>query len=239
MNTRILNSKTMLFLFFAFTVCISQEKTIYFSYDSPVNVTFTVYNERERGEAIINGRKIVGKIEYEEHVANEGLPNERYIDYIVFYENQSTLCKDGIIFIFQFEEDDKSVRFLDFKCRTLLGSNGEVGDLYLINQPGNIKLLDQYDGYRVMNDIPLMNDKAYYLEQAGAYAESIYILKKVISKSPDRVVAYLNIADAYWGNNEREEAKKSYEKYVELMKKQGKDTKKIPQRVYDRIKAVK
>ena len=44
MKTRILNSKTMLFLFFAFTVCVSQEKAIYFSYDSPVNMIFTAYN---------------------------------------------------------------------------------------------------------------------------------------------------------------------------------------------------
>ncbi|MDR3094287.1 MAG: hypothetical protein LBU62_06585, partial [Bacteroidales bacterium] len=40
---------------------------------------------------------------------------------------------------------------------------------------------------------------------------------------------------AQWGNGDKADAKKSYQKYVELMKSQGKDLKKIPQRVYDRI----
>ena len=223
----------------------AQEKRVYFSYDSPVNVILTIYGDGDgvMVEATINGKKIVGKIEYKEEIFMKGQFNERYDMYYIFYEDTPSFCSDGKVFILydDWEEDEKSIPIRYFYCKALLGnSDGEmVKYLHLINQPDNIKLLEKYDGYRNMNNIQLMNDKAYYLEQLGAYAESIYILKKVLSKSPDRVVAYLNIADAYWGNNEKNEARKSYEKYIELMKNQGKDMKKIPQRVYDRIKAEK
>jgi tetratricopeptide (TPR) repeat protein len=90
-----------------------------------------------------------------------------------------------------------------------------------------------YDG---IVDITLFNDKAYYLEQMKCYKTSVYILEQILKKYPDRVVAYLNLGDAYWGNKNIEEAKKAYQKYILLMKSQRKDLKKIPQRVYDRIK---
>ncbi len=90
----------------------------------------------------------------------------------------------------------------------------------------NIKILD----------INKLNDIAYYLEQTGAYYESIYLLKEILKKDPNRVVAWLNLADAQWGNGEKKDAKSSYQKYISLMKYQKKDLKKIPQRVYDRSK---
>ena len=80
------------------------------------------------------------------------------------------------------------------------------------------------------------NDIAYYLEQSGLYKESIYLLKEILKKDPNRVVAWLNLADAQWGNGEKKDAKSSYQKYISLMKYQKKDLKKIPQRVYDRSK---
>ena len=59
---------------------------------------------------------------------------------------------------------------------------------------------------------------------------------KVIEKDPNRVVVYLNIADCYWELNQKEKAKQNYQKYLSLMKSQKKDLKKIPKRVYERIK---
>jgi hypothetical protein len=85
------------------------------------------------------------------------------------------------------------------------------------------------------NNAVQYNDIGYYLEQAECYEEAIYVLRKVLEKYPDRVVAYLNIADAYWGINDTEEAGKSYRKYLELMKSQGKDLSRIPKRVHERI----
>ena len=80
------------------------------------------------------------------------------------------------------------------------------------------------------------NNTAYYLNQIGANNESIFLLQKIIKDNPNRVVSYLNIADAYWDTNNKSEAKKNYQKYISLMKSQKKDLSKIPPRVYERIK---
>ncbi len=78
------------------------------------------------------------------------------------------------------------------------------------------------------------NNIAYYLEKAGAYKESIYLLEKIIEKYPNRIVAYINLGDAYLGNKQKTKAIKAYKKYIELMKKTGKE-KKIPKRVLELV----
>lgn len=85
-------------------------------------------------------------------------------------------------------------------------------------------------------DIKNSNDIAYYLEEAKIYDEAIFILKSIIKKEPTRTVAYLNLADSYWAINKKDLAKENYKKYVELMKSQNKDLKKIPKQVWERIK---
>jgi len=85
-------------------------------------------------------------------------------------------------------------------------------------------------------DTDKLNDVAYYLEQSGAYKESISFLNRIIDNNPQRVVAWLNLADAQWGDNKKKDAKLSYLRYIYLMEIQNKDIKKIPQRVYERIK---
>lgn len=81
------------------------------------------------------------------------------------------------------------------------------------------------------------NDIAYYnaSTQKGDQS-SILLLKKIVEKYPDRVVAYLNLGDSYWAIDNKEYAKEAYQKYLELMKDQNKDLSKIPARVEERIK---
>jgi hypothetical protein len=76
------------------------------------------------------------------------------------------------------------------------------------------------------------NDIAYYLQQANANEEAIFLLEKIIEKFPNRTVAYLNLADAYNGINNKEKAKENYEKYINLMKQDNKEAK-IPKRVLE------
>jgi hypothetical protein len=90
----------------------------------------------------------------------------------------------------------------------------------LKNEPLNTKTLQKY------------NDIAYYLQQAKSNDEAIFLLEIIIEKFPNRTVAYLNLADAYEGINDKEKAKINYEKYIDLMKKSGKETK-IPKRVLE------
>jgi tetratricopeptide (TPR) repeat protein len=91
----------------------------------------------------------------------------------------------------------------------------------------------------ILNEIPLeiktlqkYNDIAYYLQQANANDEAIFLLEKILEKFPNRTVAYLNLADAYNGLGNKEKAKKNYEKYINLMKQDNKEVK-IPKRVLE------
>lgn len=81
----------------------------------------------------------------------------------------------------------------------------------------------------------IFNDLGFFLEQGNQYNKSIEVLTYIVSKVPDRVVAYINLGDAYYGNNEIDKAKHAYQTYISLMKKTGKQ-KRIPKRVYDRLK---
>jgi tetratricopeptide (TPR) repeat protein len=78
------------------------------------------------------------------------------------------------------------------------------------------------------------NNIAYYLEQASAYKEAIYLLEKIIEKFPHRTVAYINLGDAYWGDNNKEKAKKAYQTYIQQMKEQGKE-RRIPKKILERV----
>lgn len=100
-------------------------------------------------------------------------------------------------------------------------------DLYLMTKEMPITI----------SNVQKYNDLAYYLcklkdNRMGA----VVILRRVIEKFPDRVVTYLNLADAYWLIDCKEDAKESYQKYIDLMKSQQKDLSIIPKRVYERLK---
>ncbi|WP_072682722.1 M48 family metallopeptidase [Arcobacter sp. LA11] len=93
----------------------------------------------------------------------------------------------------------------------------------------------------ILNEIPILhktltqyNNIAYYLEQAGAYKESIYLLEKIIEKYPNRTVAYINLGDSYLKSGNKEKAIENYKIYVKQMKEKNKE-KKVPKRVLEII----
>lgn len=119
---------------------------------------------------------------------------------------------------------------------------------------GCAKFPDSKEFYLLLNMVPLSvktvakyNDIAFYMQEFAntlnydplikynTLNTSIYILEKVLEKFPDRMVAYLNLADAYWEfKDERSTAKKYYKMYLQFYK--DKNSKKIPSRVLERIK---
>lgn len=111
----------------------------------------------------------------------------------------------------------------------LIGYKSLSTDKLVYNYP----IIDTYDK---IDNLNLYNDIGFILYKNKSFDESIYILNKVIEKSPNRVVTYLNIADCYWELNEKEKAKENYLKYIQLMKDQKKNLKKIPKYVFERIK---
>ncbi|WP_123905576.1 tetratricopeptide repeat protein [Chryseobacterium sp. ERMR1:04] len=88
----------------------------------------------------------------------------------------------------------------------------------------------------IIDNVEVANNQAYSLEQKGAVINSKYLLTAIISQYPNRIVAYINLADVDWKLGDKENAKKNYSLYLSQMKSQKKDLSKIPQRVYDRIK---
>jgi len=110
----------------------------------------------------------------------------------------------------------------DYQCTSSLTEN-EINQL-LKQYPLNEKTVNDY------------NNIAYYQEQNKDYKSSISILDKILSQYPDRVVAWLNYADAKWGLNNKQESKEAYIKYYNLMNSQSKDMSRVPQRVRDRMK---
>jgi hypothetical protein len=77
------------------------------------------------------------------------------------------------------------------------------------------------------------NNIAYYLDKKEKEDLAIFLLEKIIKKFPTRVVAYLNLGDAYY-KTEDNRFKKMYKRYIELMKKKEKYNK-IPKRVFKRL----
>ncbi|RON51136.1 hypothetical protein BK665_20335 [Pseudomonas frederiksbergensis] len=77
------------------------------------------------------------------------------------------------------------------------------------------------------------NDLGFLFEESGHYGEAVELLSYVIANHPDRTVAYLNLADAYWGLGNKKQAAENYNKYNSLMIQSGK-TAKVPKRVIER-----
>uniref|UniRef100_UPI003C6DDC75 tetratricopeptide repeat protein n=1 Tax=Pseudomonas viridiflava TaxID=33069 RepID=UPI003C6DDC75 len=91
--------------------------------------------------------------------------------------------------------------------------------------------LDKYGFSK--NNQQVLNDTAYFWQQANYNVDAIWLLEKIIDNNPERVVAYLNLADAYWSEGEKQAAQKNYNTYVSIMIQQGRQQK-IPSRVMER-----
>ncbi|MBU3915894.1 tetratricopeptide repeat protein [bacterium] len=145
--------------------------------------------------------------------------NKSKITFIVKYFITKTAKKD---FNIQYERTLKKFKKKDMK-KAGRYSLDALDDYYLNHYPIQEDNVDKY------------NDFGFFLEQSGRYKEAIDLLQKVVKAFPNRTVAYINLGDSYFGANNIEQAKQAYQKYVDLIKKTGKQ-KKIPKRVYNRLK---
>jgi len=85
--------------------------------------------------------------------------------------------------------------------------------------------------YRIGRDeVEIFNDLGFFLEQAKRYKDAVEVLKAVLEVAPDRMVAYLNIGDAFLGLNDVSNAKAAYKEYQKRMLQSGKGSK-IPKRI--------
>ena len=128
-----------------------------------------------------------------------------------------------------------------FTCKTRYMADNSLTDLREYVKDNQIDVdIDRINRYLKRypmkgKNIGIYNDIAFYLAQSQNYPAAIFILRTVIQRSPDRVVAYLNLADAYWDSNQKTDAHRFYRKYLATMNKSGKNSK-VPERVVQRLK---
>lgn len=192
---------------------------------------------------------------YKEEYFLNFLKDELYLDKVIYtYDNyldpdrKKDICsiKENIRLIDIYNNNLSIASMPDFSIREdKCNITYDLNNVTLNNITIRIKN-DNKDGFSmvsrykaILKQIPISNktltqynDIAYYLQQANANEEAIFLLEKIIEKYPNRIVAYLNLADSYIGINNKEEAKQNYEKYVNLMKQNNKDEK-IPKRVLE------
>ncbi|MFM0042550.1 tetratricopeptide repeat protein [Paraburkholderia sediminicola] len=103
---------------------------------------------------------------------------------------------------------------------------------YIANMPFYVplELADNLDVVSVQD----VNDIAFYLIENGRADDSAPLLQRIVEKYPDRVVAKLNLADAYWQDKMIPQAKEMYQRYAKQMGDQGKSAR-VPERVLSRI----
>lgn len=158
---------------------------------------------------------------------------------IVFFNEKNDtiiLNKNGAEYIpLNFPYDYSRILVL-FEDGTLIG---EISDADVNSQTvtlGDSLSTISFSSIYKINNIAKWNDIGYYLEQGRAYKMAVEILEKVVDKAPNRVVAWLNLADAYWGLGNQVKSQFYYQKYLKMMESQHKNLMRIPQRVYDRSK---
>src|SRR5699024_9698791 len=76
----------------------------------------------------------------------------------------------------------------------------------------------------LVEDIPIRkinleqyNNIAYYFEKLSYYDQASQLLEQIIRINSNRIVAYLNLADTYWGLGDKEKSKLFYQQYKDKM----------------------
>lgn len=87
--------------------------------------------------------------------------------------------------------------------------------------------------YIDVNTVQEVNDIAFYLSKYDRSYEAIPLLERIVREFPERIVAKLNLADAYWTNGFESKAIPLYVAYEAKMNPLGL-TKNIPSRVKNR-----
>lgn len=82
--------------------------------------------------------------------------------------------------------------------------------------------------------VEAINNLAFHLTENGRSYVAIPLLTTIVTKFPDRVVAKLDLADAYWDNDIKTPAAEQYREYIKQMKESGKSSR-VPKRIFDRL----
>lgn len=214
-----------------------------------------IYKIEKTSDNMIKITTMFQKGNYREEYYLNYIKDELYLDKVIYIfddyldpDKRTDICileeNKKLIDIYNYKLEIKTIPNIlerEQKCNIIYNlSNISLDDIIVRIQKDSKENFSMVSRYKaLLNEVPLenktlqkYNDIAYYLQQAKANDEAIFLLEKIIEKFPNRTVAYLNLADAYDGINDKEKAKSNYKKYIELMKKSGKEAK-IPKRVLE------
>ncbi len=202
------------------TCCAFKAKEILYYRYLPVHKNWVLYKSYYEDVEIASG---ITDIEVSYYPYSLGINNMEYDPDENLYAQDSLKNKitGENIFTVEYEKlrNAKSLKNYHFQY--------SYENLYLLikQKPITSKTLDKY------------NNLAFYIAQTreGSF-KAVYLYNEILNKFPSRVVTYLNIGDSYWEIGAEDLAKENYKKYVALMKSQNKELRKIPNRVWERIK---
>ena len=169
-----------------------KKDSIYFSFSSACNFQLNILSNNN-AILSINGKNKKGTITKNKY--SKG-----------FYDFKE---KNTTIITFSFEDSNIIVenQKYQFSC--------EGAKFIMLNKVKNdnesLNLIKNYfeETIETLDNVELINDKAYFLEKINQDKTSAYILERVIEKNPDRVVAWLKLGDVYWKLNKKKLAKKN------------------------------
>jgi hypothetical protein len=94
--------------------------------------------------------------------------------------------------------------------------------------------IDELIPYIDATNVEAINDIAYFLIEEGRPGDATPVLTTIVSKFPARVVAKLNLGDAFWDSGLRSQARDQYRASVSQLKSLGKYGV-VPKRVAERV----
>lgn len=216
------------------------------------------FNEYNLSESYMSVSHKYGLIERRLKVVNEvldGKPSNSTINkcdivdlssgcIIYTFENDCDARWDGDNLVSDMYKISKEEQSKIFGSIFLLPPNEMIKQLMYISKNNNLYMGDSFfvNGETYTACFPVnkrteseMNDVGYYLSKGGLNEEAISIYKVIQKFNPNRIVLMLNMADAFWALEQKQEASVFYKRYIELMRAAGKENK-IPTKVFDRSK---
>ncbi|RYZ87743.1 MAG: hypothetical protein EOP06_12180 [Proteobacteria bacterium] len=193
--------------------------SIYFSVMSGCNIGIS-FKPGKKAESLFNGNLYFGQV----------APNAYTAGLFDFRVSGKTL--------FNFRMDGKVLLILNQKYEIGCEPAKAVELSRLVTDTEAIAAFDDYANSNTFlwDNVSDVNDKAYFLGELKFYSASVHVLEQVVSKSPKRAVAWLNLGDALWATNQKAKAAHAYGKYLECVGNNEREKQAIPQRVYQRIK---
>lgn len=94
-----------------------------------------------------------------------------------------------------------------------------------VHGPVTFPMLHELEGVLDDSNVRVLNDYAFYLTANGNAGAARVLLEAIHRRYPQRVVATLNLADAYWATGEKAAACPLYQAYVEQMQASGRAAK--------------